>query len=147
MLVKKRIESLVDLKEISIYLTELLKPNSYLLLQGDLGVGKTTLTQMIAQNFGIKEKVSSPTFNILQQHQIKEGYCLNHFDFFRLTNNDNLEIFHEFAADNLNIIEWPEKNPHFWQDKEYIFLKLFKEVSGNRIATIFFPNHKNKIQI
>ncbi|CAJ0851472.1 776_t:CDS:2 [Entrophospora sp. SA101] len=74
-------------------------------LQGELGVGKTTLTQLLAKNLEIKEKVTSPTFTICQRYQIKDNYYLNHFDFFRLNTNDNLEIFQEQAIDNLNIIE------------------------------------------
>jgi len=76
-----------------------------LILQGKLGVGKTTLTQLIAKNLGIEEKMTSPTFTICQRHQIKGNYYLNHFDFFRLNTNDNLDIFQELTADNLNIIE------------------------------------------
>lgn len=100
-----KIKNLTDLEKIGKDLTKLLKPNFYLILQGELGVGKTTLTQMIAKNLGIKEKINSPTFNVLQQYRIKEGYYLNHFDFFRLNTNDNLEVFQELAFDNLNIIE------------------------------------------
>jgi tRNA A37 threonylcarbamoyladenosine biosynthesis protein TsaE len=57
---------------------------------------------------------------------------------FRLNISDNLEIFHELTIDNLNIVEWPEKNPQFWQSSEYIFLKLVKEKSGTRLVTISF---------
>ena len=82
-----------------------LTPNTFLLLEGELGVGKTTFTQLIAKNLGIKEKITSPTFNILQRYQIKDDYYLNHFDFFRLGANDDLEVFQELTIDNLNIIE------------------------------------------
>jgi tRNA threonylcarbamoyladenosine biosynthesis protein TsaE len=99
------IKNLTDLEKLSKDLIKLLKPNTYLLLQGELGVGKTTLTQMIARNLGIEEKIISPTFNVLQQHQIKDNFYLNHFDLFRLNISDNLEIFHELTIDNLNIVE------------------------------------------
>ena len=67
--------------------------------------GKTTLTQILAQKLGIKQTVNSPTFPILQQYKIRNNYYLNHFDFFRLNANDNLEIMAELTAENLNIIE------------------------------------------
>jgi tRNA threonylcarbamoyladenosine biosynthesis protein TsaE len=105
MSLKIEVKSLTDLEKISENLTQLLKSNFYLILQGELGAGKTTLTQMIAKNLGIKEKITSPTFNILQQYQIKEDYYLNHFDLFRLNVNDNLEAFQELTIDNINIIE------------------------------------------
>ncbi|CAI2181151.1 2161_t:CDS:1 [Funneliformis geosporum] len=103
--VKIKINNLTELEKFAKSLLPYLQPNAYLILQGELGVGKTTLTQLIAKNLGIKEKITSPTFTILQRHQIKDNYYLNHFDFFRLNTSDNLEIFQELTIDNLNIIE------------------------------------------
>ena len=101
----REIKNLPDLEQLSQFLIPFLQPNIYLILQGGLGVGKTTLTQLIAKNLGIKEKITSPTFTICQRYQIKDDYYLNHFDFFRLNISDNLEVFQELVADNLNIIE------------------------------------------
>jgi tRNA threonylcarbamoyladenosine biosynthesis protein TsaE len=101
----RKIKNLADLEKLSKFLIPFLQPNIYLILQGKLGAGKTTLTQLIAKNLGIEEKITSPTFTICQRHQIKNNYYLNHFDFFRLNISDNLEVFQELAADNLNIIE------------------------------------------
>ena len=103
--VKVKINDLTDLEKFAKSLLPYLQPNTFLILQGKLGVGKTTLTQLIAKNLGIEEKMTSPTFTICQRHQIKGNYYLNHFDFFRLNTNDNLDIFQELTADNLNIIE------------------------------------------
>ncbi len=109
----REIKNLEDLEKLSKLLTPLLQPNIYLVLQGELGAGKTTLTQLIAKNLEIREKITSPTFNILQRYKIKDNYYLNHFDFFRLNASNNLDIFKELTTDNLNVIEWPEKNPQF----------------------------------
>src|SRR6266480_5530914 len=100
-----QIKNLTECQKLAEFLTPWLTPNTFLLLEGELGVGKTTLTQLIAKNLGIKEKITSPTFNICQRYQIKDNYYLNHFDFFRLNVSDNLEVFRELAIDNLNIIE------------------------------------------
>jgi tRNA threonylcarbamoyladenosine biosynthesis protein TsaE len=100
-----RIKNLTECQKFSQFLAPWLTPNTFLLLEGELGVGKTTLTQLIAKNLEIKEKITSPTFTICQRHQIKDNYYLNHFDFFRLNINDNLEVFRELTIDNLNIIE------------------------------------------
>src|SRR5438105_2449480 len=100
-----KIYNLNDLENLSQIIVLLLRPNVYLLLQGELGVGKTTLTQLLAKYLGIKKKITSPTFTICQRYKIKENYYLNHFDFFRLNANDNLEIMAELTAENLNIIE------------------------------------------
>ena len=76
------IKTLADLKNLASSILHYLKPNLFLLLQGDLGVGKTTFTQMIAKQLGVKEQVTSPSFIICQQYRIKDNYYLNHFDFF-----------------------------------------------------------------
>jgi len=136
--VKVKINNLTDLEKFAKSLLPYLQPNTYLILQGELGTGKTTLTQLIAKNLGIKEKVTSPTFNILQRYKIKNNYYLNHFDFFRLNDTDNLEIFKELTTGNLNVIEWPEKNPQFWQKEKYIHLKIIKQSSGIRLITVSF---------
>ena len=99
------IKSLPQLKNLANFILPSLKPNFFLLLQGDLGVGKTTFTQMIAKQLGIKEKITSPTFTICQQYQIENNYYLNHFDFFRLSTKDDLDYFQELTFNNLNIIE------------------------------------------
>ena len=136
--VKVKINNLTDLEKFAKSLLPYLQPNTYLILQGELGTGKTTLTQLIAKNLGIKEKVTSPTFNILQRYKIKNNYYLNHFDFFRLNDTDNLEIFKELTTGNLNVIEWPEKNPQFWQKEKYIHLKIIKQSSEIRLITVSF---------
>jgi len=97
-----------------------------LLLQGDLGVGKTTFAQMIAKQLGVKEKVNSPTFTICQQYQIKNNYYLNHFDFFRLSSKDDLDYFQELTFNNLNIIEW--------QGEEYIHLTF--QIQSNEVRVV-----------
>ena len=132
------IRNLTELEKLSQLLTPLLQPNLYLILEGELGAGKTTLTQLIACNLGVKEKVNSPTFNILQRYRIKGEFYLNHFDFFRLTPTDNLTFFQELTVDNLNIIEWPQNNPQFWQAEQYIYLHLIKNKDQSRSIKINF---------
>jgi tRNA threonylcarbamoyladenosine biosynthesis protein TsaE len=91
-----------------------------LALSGDLGVGKTTLTQEMAKHLGIKEKIVSPTFVIMKFYNINPNsvYYSNfkkliHIDAYRLESSDELlkigweEIIRD--KDNLVIIEWPEK--------------------------------------
>jgi len=146
MLVERKIRSLADCEKLAEFLVCLLEPNIFLLLQGELGVGKTTLTQLIAKKLGIKEKLTSPTFTICQRYQIKNNYYLNHFDFFRLNNIDKLDVFQELTIDNLNIIEWPEKNLQFWKNKKYIQLKLTKQVSEIRSITLNINFSLNNFQ-
>jgi len=62
------IKNLEDLENFAFEISNKINPDSFLLISGDLGVGKTTLVQFICSKLGIKEKVNSPTFNILQRY-------------------------------------------------------------------------------
>jgi tRNA threonylcarbamoyladenosine biosynthesis protein TsaE len=86
-------------------------------LYGDLGAGKTTLTQEIASLLSIKENVISPTFVIMKNYKIlNKDYKwknLIHIDAYRIENPNEISRlgFNDFISnkDNLVIIEWPEK--------------------------------------
>lgn len=84
-------------------------------LSGDLGAGKTTLTQAIAKELGIKENVISPTFIIMKNYEIKNGSHkkLIHIDAYRLNSHQELEKlgWQEIISnpENLVLIEWPER--------------------------------------
>lgn len=89
----------------------LLQPGDILCLAGDLGSGKTTLVQGIAQGWGSLDQVSSPTFVIVNVYRKPGGQTLHHLDGYRLQN--------AFEAESLDldlmmeqgplVIEWPER--------------------------------------
>jgi tRNA threonylcarbamoyladenosine biosynthesis protein TsaE len=99
------IKNLTDLEKLADLLLPHLQPNTFLLLQGELGAGKTAFTQIVARKLGIKQAVNSPTFTLCQQYKIEDDYYLNHFDFFRLSAADNISFFLELTINNLNVIE------------------------------------------
>ncbi len=84
------------------------KPGEVYTLLGDLGVGKTVLTQGIADGLGIMEPVSSPTFTIVQVYE--EGRMpFYHFDVYRIGDIEEMdEIGYEdyFYGEGLTMIEW-----------------------------------------
>lgn len=84
------------------------KPGEVYTLVGDLGVGKTVLTQGIACGLSIEEPVSSPTFTILQIYE--EGRMpFYHFDVYRIGDIEEMEeIGYEeyFYGQGLTMIEW-----------------------------------------
>ena len=89
-------------------LGEAAEPASVYTLVGDLGVGKTVLTQGLAEGLGITEAVNSPTFTILQVYE--EGRLpLYHFDVYRIGDVEEMdEIGYEdyFYGDGVCLIEW-----------------------------------------
>lgn len=79
-------------------------------LIGDLGVGKTVLTQGVAAGLGIEEPVNSPTFTIVQIYE--EGRLpFYHFDVYRIGDVEEMEeIGYEdcFYGDGICLIEWAD---------------------------------------
>ena len=86
------------------------KPGDVYTLLGDLGVGKTVLTQGIADGLGIKEAICSPTFTIVQVYD--EGRMpFYHFDVYRIGDSSEMdEIGYEdcFYGDGVCLIEWAD---------------------------------------
>ena len=84
------------------------KPGEVYTLVGDLGVGKTVLTQGIAEGLGITEASCSPTFTIVQVYE--EGRMpFYHFDVYRIGDIEEMdEIGYEeyFYGEGLTMIEW-----------------------------------------
>lgn len=87
-----------------------------LLLNGNLGAGKTTFTKFLLKNLGVKSIVSSPTFTILNEYEAQ--YPIYHFDMYRITDPSELyELGFEdyltnpnsqLVKNGLKIVEWGE---------------------------------------
>ena len=87
-----------------------------ILLFGDLGAGKTTLTKGIAEFFKITDEITSPTFSLMNVYDINDRNGIKkiaHIDTYRLKDeNELIEIGIEdylSDVDTICIIEWPEK--------------------------------------
>lgn len=101
-------------KDFAVSVAEQFKSQSGVIaLIGDLGSGKTTFTQGFAEALGIKDKINSPTFTLIRQHQIPDSdRTLYHLDLYRLekVNPDELGLTDLFNQSNdLILIEWAEK--------------------------------------
>lgn len=82
-----------------------------LALHGDMGVGKTTFVQGLAEGLGVHEHVTSPTFAIYSVYR-GAGRTLVHLDAYRLENEHQIEalLLDEFLVSPWVLaVEWPEK--------------------------------------
>jgi tRNA threonylcarbamoyladenosine biosynthesis protein TsaE len=103
--------------------------NMVYLLDGDLGAGKTALTQGIAKGLGVKRAVTSPTFTIQKIYHGRMN--LYHIDAYRLEGiTQDLGFDEYFSDDGLTVIEWSEFMPYLIPD-EYlkVSIKLLEENS------------------
>lgn len=89
-------------------------PGAVILLQGDLGSGKTTFVQGLGQGLGIGEPITSPTFIVIQEY---EGgrLPLFHCDCYRLDPAGVMELGLEelWQRSGVTVIEWPERLPQW----------------------------------
>jgi len=88
-------------------ISQLIQEGMVILLQGDLGVGKTTFTKGLASGMGIKRNITSPTFTIMKVYHGK--HTLYHIDAYRLEGiNQDLGFEDYIYDDGITVIEWPE---------------------------------------
>lgn len=105
-----------------------LKTGDVICLQGNLGAGKTTFVQGLAQGWGSIDAVSSPTFIIVNEYRRATGGQIFHLDAYRLESMPEAEELDLDAmlSEGVVIVEWPEKlnglipNDRLWITLEHI---------------------------
>ncbi|WMJ76712.1 MULTISPECIES: tRNA (adenosine(37)-N6)-threonylcarbamoyltransferase complex ATPase subunit type 1 TsaE [unclassified Sedimentibacter] len=133
---KLTVNNLKDTEVVGRIIGRSLEKGSVLCLDGDLGVGKTALTQFIASELGVKEYITSPTFTIIKEY---EGRLkLNHMDVYRI---DSEEAMYDLGYDEYiysegaTIIEWSHKIKGILP-KERIDIKIERLSDTCRIMNI-----------
>lgn len=124
--------SAAETRALAADLAAALPPDITLALHGDMGVGKTTFVQGLAQGLGVAEQVTSPTFAIYSVYA--GSRCkLVHLDAYRLENERQIEelMLEEFLTSPWCLaVEWPEKTGA-WLPKQVWHLTL-SIVEGDR---------------
>ena len=120
---------------LGIALGESLTPGSVILLEGDLGAGKTTLVQGIGKGLGIAEPIVSPTFTLINEYT--EGRVpLYHLDLYRLEPQEvaalNLESYWEGVEviPGIVAVEWAKRLPY--KPDSYLSVSLTYGNEGTR---------------
>jgi len=128
-----------------------------LLLEGQLGTGKTTFTQGLGQGMGITEVINSPTFTLLKEYagqpvptarseqgqvalsQRQAGPALYHFDLYRLDNAEEiLDLGFEeyFFSDGVCVVEWADKANLLWPTEHLrLGMKMLSETKRGLLFT------------
>lgn len=87
----------------------LVRGGQTIMLQGDIGAGKTTFTKGLAQAMGIDEDIQSPTFTISRVYDASDDRVLAHYDFYRLSDAGIMRAELAEATHDLHtvtVIEW-----------------------------------------
>lgn len=109
--------SLDEIVKIAEELVQTLPDRAIVLLDAEMGTGKTTLIGHLLQVWGVTE-VSSPTYSICNVYQTKEGKTVHHYDFYRIRDFDELiEIGFQDMLEtaDYHFIEWPELGEPFFE--------------------------------
>ena len=90
-------------------LADCLGPGDVLVLNGDLGAGKTTFTKGLAEGLGIDALIKSPTFTIIREYQ-GGRLPLYHMDVYRLENSggEELGLDEYFDGPGVSVVEWAQ---------------------------------------
>jgi tRNA threonylcarbamoyladenosine biosynthesis protein TsaE len=126
-------------RSLGLSLGQSLPAGSVILLEGDLGAGKTTLVQGIGEGLGITDSIVSPTFTLINEY-LEGRLPLYHLDLYRLEPEEvtalNVESYWEGVEFELGIvaIEWAERL--FYKPQRYLSLCLNYSVDTGRQASL-----------
>jgi tRNA threonylcarbamoyladenosine biosynthesis protein TsaE len=133
------VEQIDDLSNVTTALKSLLeKEYKIILLQGDLGAGKTTLVQVLCKELGITEPVSSPTFSLVNEYLSPSMGAIYHMDLYRLEKTEDLVqigLAEYLDSGQLCLIEWPAIAESYF-DMPYIRVNIKVEPNNIRIFNI-----------
>lgn len=116
------------------------EPGTVIALVGDLGTGKTTLTKAIAEGVGVKDVITSPTFNIVKQYD-SGRLPLYHFDVYRIGDVDEMyELGYEeyFYGNGVCVIEWADIIEELIPEDALLIEIEYGEKEGERIYKCTF---------
>ncbi len=126
-------------RRLGMRLGSLLQTGDLVCLTGDLGSGKTTLVQGIAQGWGSLDPVSSPSFVIVNVYRRPDGLNLNHLDAYRLESTaEALELDIDMLLEQgALVVEWPERIDSALPS-EHLLVKL-RWISDEQRGMVFLP--------
>jgi len=115
-------------RRVGMRLGAMLHTGDLVCLQGDLGAGKTTLVQGLAQGWGSADAVSSPTFVLVNVYRKPEGAMLFHLDTYRIDSTPEAEELDldTMLAQGPLVVEWAERvkallpGENLWVKLEYL---------------------------
>lgn len=102
--------SIDDTHRLADRLARIVRPGDVLVLEGDLGAGKTTFTQGFARALGVGEQVNSPTFTLIKEYE--GDFPLYHMDLYRLEGPEEaweLGLEEYFDGNGVCVVEWPDR--------------------------------------
>lgn len=130
---KKYLASTEATEQFGAALWTLLPQHGVIFLQGDLGMGKTTLVRGFLRAAGFTGAVKSPTFTLVEEYTLDERKIF-HFDLYRLNDPEELEwmgIRDYFDQNTLCFIEWAERGTGFLPEPDMVISLTVQDLGRN----------------
>lgn len=88
-----------------------LKPGTLICLYGELGSGKTTFIQGLAESLGVTQRIISPTFMLAREYDLPSSGTLYHIDVYKTDSTDSTFSISEMIADpkGIVLVEWADR--------------------------------------
>ena len=119
-----------ETRAFAVRLAGFLRGGDVIALEGDLGAGKTTFTQGLAEGLGVKRKVNSPTFTIIKEYAGR--LPLYHMDVYRVEDAfEDLGFDEYFEGNGVTVVEWAHLIEAQLPENLLLF-KLYLEGNGSR---------------
>lgn len=106
-----KIQDLAHINEAAKAFIEQIGDHTVFAFYGKMGAGKTTFVKAICEELGVEDVITSPTFAIVNEYEVKDSSLIYHFDFYRIKRLEEVyDMGYEdyFYSGALCFIEWPE---------------------------------------
>lgn len=130
-----------NIETVALYLKSILKDGDIVIMDGNLGFGKTTFVRIFSRLMDSEDIVSSPSFTLINEYDIilngKES-ILRHVDLYRLESEDELDSigFKDKIRENgITMIEWGSKFIDYFEAPYYLF-EIEMQEENNRLYRI-----------
>jgi len=130
-----------ELRSPAEYLLKLAADCPLVLLEGEMGAGKTTFVKEVCRQLGSADTVNSPTYALVNEYLDAAGNPVYHFDLYRLKDPSEAEdmgIYDYIDSGNLCLVEWPGMAGNLLYGEPHIKIS-FRSQDAERILT--FTRH------
>lgn len=147
MRIKMDLLNLAEMKKLAIAFSKVLKPSTIVLLQGDLGSGKTTFVKEVVTALGSSDAVTSPTYTLMNTYQAE--FPIYHFDMYRLSSAEEAmgvgfeEYFDKNSLDGVCFVEWAENVEGLIPSVDYVVEISKLSQNGRRVIIKEVANVSN----